>query len=40
MLPLPRLTFWLSMPWGNLIARALHCHVGKPHLWFLPPSWM
>lgn len=40
MLPMPRITFWLSMTALNLISRALHCHTGKPHGWFVPPGWV
>ncbi|MDZ7703220.1 MAG: hypothetical protein U5L04_01890 [Trueperaceae bacterium] len=36
---LPRFTFLLSTLTLNLLSRSLHCHVGKPHGWHLPPGW-
>lgn len=36
---IPRLLFLVSALFGNTMHRSLHCHVGRPRLWFLPPNW-
>jgi hypothetical protein len=36
---IPRLTFILSAFMMSALGRSLHCHVGKPQNWFLPPNW-
>jgi hypothetical protein len=36
---IPRLLFFVTRWFGNMIGTSLHCHVGKPKFWSHPPNW-